>query len=194
VSAQAGGRRGGRLLLPVSLTLLRLALGPLAIGLALAGSARPAFAAILVAGLLSDYFDGALARRLGVATVALRRLDSSVDVVFYLCLLAAAALLEPAVLARSVVPVGLLLASEALCIGASLYRFGVLPATHSYGAKFYGVALFTVFIGVLCAGWTEAAVWALGVIGLAANGEILLILLTTRTSPVDVSSFLGRRR
>lgn len=181
-------------LLPLALTLLRLALGPLAIVLAAAAAPRPAFAAILAAGLLSDYFDGALARRLGVATEALRRLDSTVDVVYYLCLLASAVLLEPAVLARATVPIAALVLSEAACMATSLARFGVLPATHSYGAKFYGVALFAVFAGVLCGGWPPAAIWALGAIGLAANLEILAILLASRTAPVDVPSIFARGR
>ena len=69
--------------LPLALTLLRLALAPLMVLL----SERPhplLFGLILTAAVLSDIFDGILARRLGVATPSLRRLDSAVDVVFYL--------------------------------------------------------------------------------------------------------------
>jgi len=73
--------------IPASLTLLRLFLGPLALWLAFTDAPRSVYAVILVAGLLSDYFDGVLARRLGVAREWLRRLDSTVDVIFYIFLL-----------------------------------------------------------------------------------------------------------
>jgi CDP-diacylglycerol--glycerol-3-phosphate 3-phosphatidyltransferase len=45
---------------------------------------------VLVAGFLSDAYDGILARRLGVATESLRRLDSLADTLFYAAALAVA--------------------------------------------------------------------------------------------------------
>ena len=48
------------------------------------------FGLCLIAAFLSDVFDGILARRLGVATPTLRRLDSIADSVFYLAAVFAA--------------------------------------------------------------------------------------------------------
>ena len=62
--------------LPFALTLLRLLLGPVALAGALMNVSRWIYLPLLVAGTLSDIFDGILARRLGVATPALRRFDS----------------------------------------------------------------------------------------------------------------------
>ena len=70
--------------LPFALTTLRLLLGPVALFCALTNISRGIYMPILVAGTLSDIFDGILARRLGVATPALRRYDSITNVVYYL--------------------------------------------------------------------------------------------------------------
>jgi phosphatidylglycerophosphate synthase len=40
-------------------------------------------------GLLSDIFDGIMARKLNVSTEKLRRLESTIDQVFYLCIVLA---------------------------------------------------------------------------------------------------------
>ena len=84
-----------------------------------------------------------------------------------------------------------LVGSEAACIVVSLVRFGAPPATHSIGAKVYGLCLFAGALGLLtfdAPAWTVAAFAA---VGLAANLEILAILFLSRTAPVDVPSIFA---
>jgi CDP-diacylglycerol--glycerol-3-phosphate 3-phosphatidyltransferase len=176
--------------IPLSLTLARLVLGPLALWLAWHGAPRAAFGYILVGGLISDYFDGVLARRLGVASDWLRRLDSNVDLVFYLCLAVAAYVLETETFRAAMPAVALLVGAEAVCVGASLAKFRVLPGTHTYSAKLYGLVLFVSFFGVLCYGWGAWACWLACCFGLITNGETLAIILLSRQAPVDVASVL----
>ena len=173
---------------PLILTVARMVLGPLALWMAQQGVAREYFAGVLVGGILSDYFDGVLARQLGVARPWLRRLDSAADVAFYLFVLGTTYVLESETLRSAVLAIVLMLASEALCIGASLVKFGKLPATHCYTAKLYGLALFLAFFGVLCLGWGPWALWSACVFGLLANGEVLAIVLLSEKPPVDVPS------
>ena len=188
----AAGRRW-RMLVPLSLTTLRLALGPAALAWALAGGARLAFLFFLLAGLLSDIYDGVLARKLGVSTPLLRRYDSLTDVIFYLFITGAAWILERATICASAPWIAGLILSEALVIGISLARFGCLPATHSYLAKFYGLALFATFVTVLCVGGPTWLIPALSVTGLLANAEIIAILFYSKTAPVDVLSIWRMR-
>lgn len=68
---------------PFLLTALRAALAPVMIMLALNSPASAGFAICLIVALLSDIFDGKIARRLGIATPNLRRLDSIADSIFY---------------------------------------------------------------------------------------------------------------
>ena len=63
--------------------------------------------------------DGVLARRLGVATAALRRLDSVVDSAFYLAALFAAWRLHPEAIRRILVPLAALVAWAAQTSWAS---------------------------------------------------------------------------
>ena len=172
--------------IPLVLTLARLALGPVALWMTQQGVAREYFACVLVGGMLSDYFDGVLARRLGVARPWLRRLDSAADVVFYLFVLGTAYVLEGETLRSATPGVAVLVASETLCIGASVLKFGKLPATHCCSAKVYGLALFLAFFGVLCLGWGPWAIWSACVFGLLANGEVLAIILLSEEPPIDI--------
>ena len=72
-------------MLPHLLSLLRLPLGVLLYVLVLRRQPWPAVAAlgVVVAAALTDYFDGALARRLGVVTVLGKWLDALCDAAFF---------------------------------------------------------------------------------------------------------------
>ena len=65
--------------LPALLIALRGTLGAVLLALGLSGRTGWPFARLLIAGLLSDIFDGVLARRLGVASARLRLTDSVTD-------------------------------------------------------------------------------------------------------------------
>ena len=73
--------------LPIGLIYFRLYSGILILTLSFFDSEYyAAITAVLFSlGLLSDIFDGIIARRLRVATQKLRRLDSLVDQVFFTC-------------------------------------------------------------------------------------------------------------
>lgn len=71
--------------IPFALILFRLLLAPVMIGWTLKTHQSGWFLVIcLWAGLLSDIFDGIIARNLGVADNRLRKWDGNVDVVFWL--------------------------------------------------------------------------------------------------------------
>jgi|SRR5215831_2724983 len=174
--------------LPFALTTLRLALGPAALLCSIGGVLRLVYLPILVAGTLSDIFDGILARRFGVATAGLRRYDSITDAVYYLFILATIWKLRQATIAASWLAISLMLFSEAAVIAVSYIRFRKYPATHSYLAKFYGLCLLAALIAVLsfdASGWTIAA---LAAVALLTNAEILAIHFLVDAPPVDVRS------
>lgn len=83
---------------------------------------------------------------------------------------------------------------EITCIIVCLARFGKMPATHSYGAKVYGLGLFGAFFCLLV---LRSGAWIVPVVvgvGLLADLEILLILGLAKLPPVDVKSvFLLRQ-
>ena len=73
--------------IPMGLTVLRLLLAPVLVCLVYANAPGIAFAAVIFVAFVSDYFDGVVARRIGVASAELRHFDSRADMVFYLSLI-----------------------------------------------------------------------------------------------------------
>lgn len=174
--------------LPMALTTLRLLLGPVALACALTNVSRWIYLPILVAGTLSDIFDGILARRLGVATTALRRFDSITDVIYYLFILGAAWILCRNVVVQNWILLVLILASEAIAIIISYVKFGKYPATHSWLAKFYGLCLLGGLIALLVFNGGNWVIITLALVALTANAEIVIIHLLMDKPPVDVKS------
>lgn len=137
---------------PLSLTLLRAALAPVMIAVAITSAAPLAFAACLVAAFLSDLFDGILARRLGVATAALRRLDSIADSVFYAAATWCAWLLYPEVIMDNAHALLALLGLELVRYGFDLWKFRKEASYHMWSSKLWGLFLFLAFFSVLVLG------------------------------------------
>ena len=46
---------------------------------------RTILVSLMIFGLLTDIFDGIIARKVGVSSEKLRRMDSQVDLIFWLC-------------------------------------------------------------------------------------------------------------
>src|SRR5260370_18689770 len=69
--------------LPWAMTIFRAALGPGIVLISLAWQSGLLLAACIVLALLSDIFDGVLARRWHVVTGLLRRCDTIADTIFY---------------------------------------------------------------------------------------------------------------
>lgn len=180
--------------LPFALTTLRLLLGPAALACAFTGVTRFVFLPILIAGTLSDIFDGILARRFGVATPALRRYDSITDIIYYLFILAAAWRLCRPVIAGNLWLIALLISSEAACILICFTRFGKFPATHSLLAKFYGLCLLGGLIVLLVFNAGNWAIVALAIVALVTNTEIIVMHLIARSAPVDVPCIFAMKK
>jgi UDP-N-acetylmuramyl pentapeptide phosphotransferase/UDP-N-acetylglucosamine-1-phosphate transferase len=90
-------------------------------------------------------------------------------------------------------PISLLVMSEIATILLSLFRFGVLPATHTYMAKVYGLCLLGCCMGFLAFNAPGWFITVLAVVGLMANSEIMAILLISKAAPVDIKSIFSRR-
>lgn len=182
--------------IPLSLTLLRLLLGPGIVVLAFVHAPGWVLGVAVIVGILSDIFDGILARRLGVATAALRRLDSTVDVVFFVGVLGAIAVARPAILGDWKWGIGLLLGLEALAQVVSLAKFRRPAGTHARSAKGWGLLLCASCTAILAWGWTGWLLSATIVVGALAYLESISIILILPHSAIDVPSLFHafRRR
>lgn len=176
--------------MPLALTVLRAVLAPVVVWLAVSAPRPWAFALCLVVAFVSDVFDGVLARRWGVATPNLRRLDSAADSLFYLgCLYAAWHLLPSAITARAAA-LAVLLALEVARYALDALKFGREASYHMWSSKLWGIALFVGFFGLLVFGWDGAAMTAAVWVGILADLEGLAISLVLPAWRSDVPSLL----
>jgi len=179
---------------PLALTGLRALLAPLMVMLALWHPNPIAFGICLVAAFLSDVFDGIIARRLGVATPTLRRLDSLADSVFYIAAVFAAWRLYPSVIHEHLAPLLALAMLEGLRYAFDLLKFRREASYHMWSSKLWGICLFAGFLALLAfgnAGWpVTLAIYA----GIVADLEGLAISVILKKWKNDVPTFIHALR
>ena len=171
----------------LALTLFRLALAPLLVILARIPVSGVVLALLLAAGFVSDVLDGVVARRAGAVTPFLRRLDSSVDTVFYLGVAIAAWQRYPEALRGLAIPILVVIAGEALNYLVALAKFRREASYHARSAKLWGLLLFLSLLTLFATGRATLLPVALAA-GVLAQVESLGITLVLREWRHDVPS------
>lgn len=179
---------------PLFLTLLRAALAPVMITLALTSASRAGFGACLLVAFLSDVFDGKIARRLGIATPFLRRLDSIADSVFYVAATYCVWLLHPDVILGHAMSLLLLLGLELGRYVFDFLKFKKEASYHMWSSKLWGLALFVAFFSVLVFSNAGIAVSCAIYLGLLADTEGLMISLVLPRWKNDVPTLFHALR
>lgn len=174
--------------IPIILIYSRLVIGLLLVGLSYYHVPRygPMAVGLLVVGVLTDVFDGIVARQLGVSTQRLRRLDSTIDQVFWLLVVLATYLACPGFFSENGWQLAALLALEALTYVVSFLKFKKEVATHSFAAKAWALVSFVALVQVSLscqAGWVFQLCLVVGVL---SRLEIIGILLTLKSWANDV--------
>lgn len=177
--------------LPLALVLSRiLLLTPAMLLLAYYRPVAWAFAVCLSAAFLSDFFDGVIARRLGVATAGLRRLDSLADTIFCLAAVSAVWWLHPTVIRAYAVPLVILLTLELARYALDLLKFHREASYHMWSSKLWGLSLFLAFFMLLVVGQMVPWVGVAAAIGIVSDTEGLLISLVLPVWRHDVPSLV----
>src|SRR6185437_14135979 len=145
-------------------------------------------AAMVVTALLSDIFDGVLARRWRVDTAAVRLFDSMCDMVFYVCVGVALWMLQPQLLVGSLALLCALLAVEAANFAANFAKYGRPASYHSYLAKAWGLVLAAAIAAAFVSGHAgllmQLALW----MGVASNVETIAMSLMLQVWRRDVKT------
>lgn len=151
-------------------------------------SARQHILILMYFGLFTDIFDGIIARKTGISSEKLRRLDSQTDLVFWLSLGGASYFLNPDLIINEWKSILLIFIMEALCYIVSIWKFGKETCTHAFLAKMWGLSLllaFTYLIGFQKTGWTfDLAV----ILGLISHVDVIFIILFLPQWQYDVPS------
>lgn len=123
-------------------------------------------ALLVVMALLSDIFDGVLARRWKCDTAAVRLFDSMADITFYVCCAAALWMRHPSLVRSFAVPIAAVAGLEALGLATAFVKFGKLPSYHSYIAKIWGLVLASALVAAFVT--RHPATWLVAALALGA--------------------------
>lgn len=176
--------------IPVILIFSRLIIGFVIIALSILHIDHYKTIAIVLlsVGLLTDIFDGIIARYLNISTQNIRRLDSTVDQIFFISVGIATYIQCPEFFSENIYKLIILIGSECLIYGVSFFKFKKEVATHSIGAKIWTLLLFATLIQVILQCQSILLFNLCFWIGLLTRAEIIAILFMLKEWTNDVPS------
>lgn len=163
--------------IPSILVGLRLTIAPLLLLDALDRQISVWFLIGYVIAVLSDIFDGIIARRLGVSTVRLRQADSWADICLYSCVAASTWLVYPQIVLEFQVPLLLAASAQLALFATSLIKFGKFPSFHTYTAKVWGLTLLIATVGLFGFNYANTLWLAISMCIINSLEEIVMTLI-----------------
>lgn len=145
---------------------------------------------ILIAAIVTDIFDGVLARKFKSDTVHLRQLDSKIDTIFWLSLTYVLLVTQSAFMKEHAIKLIILIALEIAVQLFGYFKFNTAIAFHTYAAKAWALLL-TATVLVLLSGYRAEIIFRIMFVwGIIVQAEVIYILLKLKTFRVDIKSFL----
>ncbi len=176
--------------LPVLFIIFRMILIPVFPLLAhfLGDSVRLPIVILMYLGLISDIFDGIIARKYHVATEKLWRMDSQTDLFFWLSIGISCWILNPEIIRENSGLIISLFILEGFCYLLSFLRFGKETSTHAYSAKLWGLSLLLCFTSMIGFNYGGFFFYQAIIIGYISYLDIILILLLLPRWTHDIPS------
>lgn len=176
--------------IPQVLIATRFLLGPFMILLSyrFGEQVRASLVLLMFLGLLTDVFDGIIARKYEVSSEKLRRMDSQTDLFFWLCVGWCAWLLSPKLIIAHRLSIIVIFAMELCTYLFSFAKFGKETCTHAFLSKLWGITLLIAFVSLI--GFDHAGVpFYLAVIfGIIGHVDVYLIIFFLPNWTYDVPS------
>ena len=177
--------------IPTSLIVFRLILAPTILGLVyfLRDDSRLTVIILMYLGLLSDIFDGIIARELNVSSQRLRRFDSQTDMIFWVSIGISTWLLYPDLIRSNRIPIITIFVMEGMCYLISIVKFGKETCTHAFLSKMFGITLLIAFTSLI--GFNHAGIpfFTAIIFGLISHVDRILITLILPKWTHDIPSF-----
>ena len=175
-----------------SRVLLALAIGWLAVNRAPQSTGW--IIVLMVVGLLTDIFDGIIARNIGVSTQRLRLLDSNVDQFFWLVTIGAIFYLNLSFVLDHWFWIAMVLLLEIGTYVVSYVRFSKPVATHTIMAKIWTLSLLAFLIDLQ---WNATSSLFFGLcigLGILSRFEIMGILVRLTNWANDVPTIFSVKK
>ena len=181
--------------IPWAMATSRAALGPIMVLGAACRWNGIAMAAMVVAALASDIFDGVLARRWDCDTAAVRLFDTIADTIFYLCTGWALWLAHPHICRANATLLAIVVAAEVIRYTFDFFKFGKPASYHSYLAKTWGLFLAAGVITAFCSSFSwplRLSLW-IGILN-QIEGAMMSLILPVWTRDVKTLAAAWRLR
>lgn len=153
-------------------------------------NAHVIIAILVVIGLITDIFDGIIARKLGVDTKKIRIWDSNVDVIFWISGIASTFYLRWDIIKPIFWLIMLVVAVETLAYVVSFVKFKRTIATHTILAKFWTLTLLVFLLEALIFNSTYSF-YVCFILGVLSRIEIILIILILKEWTTDIPSIFA---
>lgn len=184
---------------PLLLILIRLLLGFIMILIASTNfvHVRMILVSLMIFGLLTDIFDGIIARRVGVSSEKLRRMDSQTDLVFWLCVAWCSWILNPEIIIENAYSIAVIFIMEALTYVFSFMKFRKETCTHALLSKLWGITLLLAFVSMIGFGHAGIPFFLAVFFGIVGHIDVYLIIYFlpkwTHDVPSSYHAYLIRR-
>lgn len=155
---------------------------------------RTAIVILIVAGLLTDVFDGIVARRLNISTEKLRTMDSNVDQFFWIVTIVSVFYMNLDFFLNHYLWVIAVTLLEVIGYLISIVRFRRTVATHSILAKIWTLTLFIFLIDLVLNTHSFFFFFTCIGLGILSRCEIIIILLKLKKWTTDVPSVFSVSR
>ncbi len=135
-------------ILPMMLIVFRALLAPFVILWAYFFPSNAGLIIVIACALaiVSDIYDGIIARNLNIATERIRLLDCYADLIFWLAAAWCVWVLHPNLVKANWILVAILISQEPISDLIYLLRFRKDGCSHTYLSKFWGLTLLTTFV------------------------------------------------
>jgi phosphatidylglycerophosphate synthase len=176
--------------IPIGLIYLRIFIGVTLLILSLLHVPHYNIIAVVLfsAGLLSDIFDGIIARHLNISSEKLRRMDSSADQVFFILTVAATFITCPDFFYNHYIMLTVLFGTELLTYVLCFIKFRKEVATHAILSKLWTLVMFATLIQIMTTCSSGLLFNICFYVGMISRFEIIGILLLLRQWTNDVPS------
>jgi phosphatidylglycerophosphate synthase len=170
------------------LVMLRILLAPIAIWIAAAHLPAALWMGQFILAVLSDWFDGKLARRWGTVTPGLRQADSIADMIYAFAIAISLWCSHLEIIFRHRWGIGLVIALELLRYPLDWWRFGRGASYHALSAKLFGCSLIVAVSSIVMFDYAGPVLWICLLMGIVSELESILISLTLLEWTHDVGS------
>jgi phosphatidylglycerophosphate synthase len=174
--------------IPIALIYSRILIGIIILLLAIFHPVyyRVVIITLIAVGLLTDIFDGIIARQLKISSEKLRRMDSNVDMVFWAFVIIASYVISPSFYAKNCIQLITLIGLEASCYLLSFIKFKKEVATHALSAKVWALLLFATLIQIIASGNSVILFGFCFYWGILSRLEIIAMLIVIKKWTNDI--------